>query len=79
MDPTIQLTMAMVVPTLAVLIGILLNNSRFNDLNHRINGLRTDVDRRFEGLEKLFTERLLRVEQVLDARLTNIEQQLHLR
>lgn len=93
MGPGFQLVLAMSVPTLAVLLGILLNNNRFHDLNNRfhdlngrmgelnnrINDLRADIDKRFEAMEKLFSERLLRVEQVLGAGLTNIEQNLHLR
>lgn len=93
MDPGFPLVLAMSVPTLAVLLGILLDNNRFHDLNtrfndlhgrmgetnNRINDLQADIDKRFEAMVKLFTERLLRVEQVLDARLTNIEQTLHLR
>ena len=60
------------VPTLAVLLGILINNSRLGDL-------RTHVDARFESMEKLFSEKLHRVEGVMDARLTRIENELKLR
>ena len=68
-DTATQLALSMSVPTLAVLIGILINNSRLSDL-------RLHFDSRLGDLEKVFTERLLRVEQVLDARLTRIEQEL---
>ena len=76
-----QTVMAVSIPTLAVLIGILVNNSRlsdlraymdarFNDMNARFNA----VDRRFSDMEALFTEKLLRVEQVMDARLKHLEE-----
>jgi hypothetical protein len=55
------------VPTLAVLFGILVNNSRLNDIDRRIDDLRSHVDARFASMEALFTEKLLRVEQVLGA------------
>jgi hypothetical protein len=39
MDPGFQLVLAMSVPTLAVLLGILLNNNRFHDVNNRFQDL----------------------------------------
>jgi hypothetical protein len=60
-------------PTLAVLVGILVNYSR---LSH----LRAYIDARFSSLEKVIDARfeaahqeLLRVEGVLDARLSHLE------
>ena len=64
----------MTVPTLAVLIGILVNNARLNDVSQRIDDLRGHVDARFAAMEMLFTEKLLRVEQVMDARLRHLEE-----
>jgi hypothetical protein len=65
----LQVILSVCVPTLAVLIGILINNSRVSDLwGH--------MDVRFAGLETLFDQKLVRVEQVLDARLTRIERDL---
>lgn len=65
----LQVILSVSVPTLAVLIGILINNSRLSDLwGH--------VDTRFAGLETLFDQKLLRVEQIMDARLTRIERDL---
>jgi hypothetical protein len=72
---------------LAVLVGILINNSRLNDTDMRIAELRihmdtrfTDVDRRFDGVDRRFDEmrdlwrsELHRVEEVLDARLKHLE------
>jgi hypothetical protein len=77
------------VPTmLAVLMGILINNSRLNDVNVRIGELRqhmdsrfndvdrrfNDVDRRFDETHDLWRSELHRVEEVLDARLKHIEE-----
>jgi len=61
-------------PTLAVLCGILINNSRLSDL-------KSSIDRRFDDqnriLDARFSEQkaeLLRVEQVMDARLRHLEE-----
>jgi len=64
--------MSIGIPTLAVLVGVLINNSRLTDL-------RSHMDARFAAQEQVFTERLRRVEEVIDARLTRIEQELKLR
>lgn len=72
MDATVQVAVSVGVPTLAVLIGILINNSRLSDL-------RAYMDVRFNSVEKLFDEKLHRVEEVMDARLIRIEQELKLR
>jgi hypothetical protein len=65
---------------LTVLVGILINNSRLNDLNSRIADLRGDMDSRFDRVDQRFDEmrdlwrvELHRVEEVLDARLKHIE------
>ena len=75
-----QTVLTVGIPTLAVLMGILVNNSRFNDLNTRFNYLnsrlgefRDYVDSRFNTMESVFTEKLLRVEQVMGARLKHLE------
>ena len=76
----IRLTIAVSLPCLMVLVGILLNNKRFTDLNARITDSQRDMDRRFEDLTRFLEarfqvqdEKLYRVEQVLDARLKHIE------
>lgn len=72
MDLGIQLALSLSVPTLAVLVGILVNNARLSDL-------RNHVDMRFANMEKLFDEKLRRIEEVMDARLTRIEHELKIR
>jgi hypothetical protein len=84
----LTIVLASVPTTLAVLIGILLNNSRLNDTNARIADLRAyidtrfadmdrrfgDMDRRFDEMKDLWRSELHRVEEVLDARLKHIEE-----
>jgi hypothetical protein len=65
-DATIQTALAEGVPTLAVLVGILINNSRLNDL-------RSHMDARFDDMRKTWRAELHRVEEVLDARLKHLE------
>lgn len=90
MSDTQLITIALAaVPTmLAVLVGILVNNSRLNDTNARIGELRAhmdsrfndvdrrfgEVDRRFDEIRDLWRAELHRVEEVLDARLKHIEE-----
>jgi hypothetical protein len=77
------------VPTmLAVLVGILINNSRLSDTNARIGDTNAsirelrghmdtrfnDVDRRFDEMRDLWRSELYRVEQVIDARLKHLEE-----
>ncbi len=59
---------------LAVLVGILINNSRLNDLRSHIDSRFSDVDRRFDETRDLWRAELHRVEEVLDTRLKHIEE-----
>jgi hypothetical protein len=83
MNETQMLTIALAsVPTMiTVLIGILINNARLNDVNSRIADLRQDMDRQFRVVDRRFDEmrdmwrsELHRVEEVLDARLKHLEE-----
>jgi hypothetical protein len=62
------------IPTLAVLVGILVNNSRLGDLrahvDTRFDDLKSVMDARFEAAHS----ELIRVEQVMDARLRHLEE-----
>ena len=63
------------VPTMiTVLIGILINNSRLNDVNVRIGELRAHMDHRFDDTRDMWRSELHRVEEILDARLKHIEE-----
>jgi len=67
----VQVILTVSVPTLAVLVGIPVNNSRLSDLrahmDARMNDLRTD-------LKETWRAELRRVEEVLDARLKHLEE-----
>ena len=83
MTPEIQTVLTVGMPTLAVLIGILINNARLSDMNERLgdmNGrigeLRSHFDHRFDDLKETWRSELRRVEEVLDARLSHLEERL---
>ena len=69
MNDTQLLTIALasVPATVAVLVGILVNNARLSDL-------RSHLDVRFEEMKDLWRSELHRVEEVLDARLKRLEE-----
>ena len=66
-EATVQVAFSISVPTLAVLIGILINNSRLNDL-------RSHMDARFDDMRDMWRGELRRVEEVIDARLKHLEE-----
>jgi hypothetical protein len=83
MSEGVKLAISVGVPSLAVLAGILINNSRLSVLRSSLSETRSSVDRRFDDLIRLFDARfdrqdqeLYRVEQVIDARLKHLEQRL---
>lgn len=75
--------LAMGVPSLTALVGVLMSNSRIADLrahvDSRLDATDARIDARFDAHDRLFTEKLRRVEEVMDAWLTRIEDELHLR
>jgi flagellar capping protein FliD len=84
----LTIVLAAVPSTMAVLVGILINNSRLGDLNNRISDLNNritelrnhvdarfnNVDARFDDMRDMWRSELRRVEEVLDARLKHIEE-----
>jgi len=81
MADTTQAILTVGMPTLAVLVGILVNNSRLSDLKSYMDMRFVAVDRRFDALIQVMDARfaeqkaeLLRVEQVMDARLRHLEE-----
>ena len=81
-DQTVIALAAAAFPTFAVLIGILINNHRLNDVNQRINDFSRSVDQRFgetnrhiDDMKDVLRSDMYRIEQVLDARLKHLEEQ----
>jgi hypothetical protein len=77
----LTIALAAVPNMLAVLVGILINNSRLSDTNARIGEtnlrigeLREHMDTRFDEMRDLWRSELVRVEQVIDARLKHLEE-----
>jgi hypothetical protein len=56
---------ATLVPSFAVLVGILLNNGRLNDLNQRLGDLRSDMFVRFGEINQRFASVETRLELIL--------------
>ena len=74
--------LAITIPTLAVLVGMLVNGRQLgslrNELKADFSGLRGEINARFELLNARFDvahQALLRVEGVLDARLKHLEEE----
>jgi hypothetical protein len=76
MEQTTQALLSVGMPTLAVLVGILVNNSRLSGLagahGCTVLGFEKLIDARFEAAH----QELLRIEGVLDARLNSLESRL---
>jgi hypothetical protein len=53
---TLTIALAAVPNMLAVLVGILINNSRLSDTNARIGELRAHMDARFNNVDRRFDE-----------------------
>jgi hypothetical protein len=66
-EPALQTAMSISIPTFAVLVGILINNSRLSDL-------RAHIDARLADLKETRRSELRRVEDVFDARLKHFEE-----
>jgi hypothetical protein len=66
MDQNAQVLMTVAVPTLAVLMGILINNSRLGDVNNRIADLRSYMDTRFNEMDRRFGDRFNDIDRRFD-------------
>ena len=90
MTPETQTILTVSIPTLAVLIGILVNNGRFNDLSGRFNSvdarfndmesrlgeMRAHFDQRLDDVKEAWRSELRRVEEVIDARLAHLGERI---
>lgn len=79
MTETIQVALSVGMPTLAVLIGTLVNNSRLTDIRVQLTELRIHIDQRITDTKETLRADLRRVEEVLDARLSDVEREIHKR
>ena len=77
----LTIALASVPTTIAVLVGILINNARLTDLRVHMDERFRNVDQRFNEMGHRFVEMnelwrsdLHRVEEILDARLKRIEE-----
>jgi hypothetical protein len=61
---------------LPVLVGILVNNQRLNDLNRNMDTRFVEVNRRIDDSRDVLRAEMFRAEQVLDARLKHLEEHL---
>ena len=77
MDPNSQVLLSVGVPTIAVLVGILINNRQIDSLRGEIRDKFASLDRQLDARFQAANEALLRVEGVLDARLKHLEDRAH--
>jgi hypothetical protein len=73
-DQTVQVALSVGVPTLAVLVGILINNSRLSDLWSHMDSRFDAVNKRFDDAKDMWRAELHRAEEVIDARLKHLEE-----
>ena len=77
MEQTTQAILTVGMPTLAVLVGILVNNSRLTDLRVHMDARFAGIEQRITDLKETLRAELRRVEEVLDARLKHLEEERH--
>ncbi|HEV1284898.1 MAG TPA: hypothetical protein VNU44_06290 [Bryobacteraceae bacterium] len=73
-DQAVQVTLSTGVPTVVVLVGILINNSRLTDLRSHMDSRFDAVNKRFDDAKDMWRAELHRVEEVIDARLKHLEE-----
>jgi hypothetical protein len=89
-DQLVTALAAAAFPTFAVLIDILINNQRLNDMNQRLGDMNmrlndfgravdirfTDTNRHIDDVKEVLRGEMFRIEQVIDARLKHLEEHL---
>jgi hypothetical protein len=73
-DQAVQVALSVGVPTVAVLVGILINNSRLTDLRSHMDSRFDAVNKRFDDAKDMWRAELHRVEEVINARLKHLEE-----
>lgn len=74
-----KLVIAMLLPTVSVLVGILVNNRQIDQLGRHVDLQIASLRNEMTSLRNEMVARLERVEGVLDARLRQVEDHLRLR
>jgi len=64
------------VPTFAVLVGILINNQRLSDFSRSMDQRFAETNRHIDDVKEVLRSEMYRIEQVLDARLKHLEEHL---
>jgi hypothetical protein len=72
----IQLFLSIGIPTLAVLIGFLMNNARLNTIETRIGGVESNLGARISGVEASQGTRINSLESNLISRIIGVESRL---
>ena len=75
-EPLVTALATAAFPTVAVLIGILINNLRLNDFGRAVDVRFADTNRHIDDVRDLLRAEMYRMEQVLDARLKHLEEHL---
>jgi hypothetical protein len=75
-DQTINLAVAVGIPSFVVLVGILVNNRLIDQISRRFDDHRQHIDRRFNGLEMLIDNRFEHQEKLIDARFQHQDEKL---
>jgi len=83
MDPMTQVLLAVTIPTAGALVGVLVSNSRINDMNVRISDVGERMERISENLVRHIDKRtaelraeLRRVEEMIAPRLKHLEERI---
>ncbi len=75
--PQTQLLLAVLIPTLTILVGILLNRNEYSKLESGLNGMESKLDTRLSGMENRLDARIGGVESRLDGRMNSLEGRFH--
>jgi len=69
----VQTALSITVPTFAVLVGVMANNSRLKDLRGQVDARFNDVDCRFSEMDRRLEERFEDVKETWRAELKSLQ------
>jgi hypothetical protein len=75
-DQVVAALASAAIPTFAVLVGILINNQRLNDVSRSVDQRFIDTNRHIDDVKEVLRADMFRIEQVMDARLKHLEEHL---